>query len=168
MLQAYSPSGGSLSVPHDLCPIVEALENGRTATTIHTHFDKEGNKIFVEVSAYPLKDEKGDIIQFVYIYRDITEMKNLEEELRSARDELEMRVEERTEELANVNKELQVEIHERKQTERHVNATNILLKLSVKKSSRREYLDSVVKLISDWSGCRCVGIRVLHIWQHTI
>lgn len=147
--------------PHDLCPIVEALENGRTATTTHTHFDKEGNKIFVEVSAYPLKDENGDIIQFVYMYRGITGMKRLEEELRITRDELEVRVKERTKELANVNEELRAEIAERSQAESRINATNALLKLSVKKSSRREYLDSVVKLISDWSGCRCVGIRVL-------
>ncbi|HYA11402.1 MAG TPA: PAS domain-containing protein [Thermodesulfovibrionales bacterium] len=99
--------------PHDLCPIVEALENGRTATTIHTHFDKEGNKIFVEVSAYPLKDEKGNIIQFVYIYRDITDMKRLEEELRISRDELEIRVEERTEELAKYQYHLEELVEER-------------------------------------------------------
>jgi PAS domain S-box-containing protein len=76
---------------HDLCPIVEALKNGRAATTTHTHFDKEGNKIFVEVSAYPMKDERGEILQFVYIYRDITEIKRAEDLLRHALEESQQR-----------------------------------------------------------------------------
>lgn len=38
--------------------------------------------------------------------------------------------------------------------------TGSLLELFARKSSRKEYLDSVVQLIRDWSGCCCVGIRV--------
>lgn len=38
--------------------------------------------------------------------------------------------------------------------------TNSLLELLARKTSRKEYLDSVVKIIRDWSGCKCVGIRV--------
>jgi PAS domain S-box-containing protein len=71
-------------LPYDLCPIPEAEKTGKTAATTHTHFDKEGNKIFVQVSAYPVKDDKGDVIQFVYMYRDITEIKRIEESLRDA------------------------------------------------------------------------------------
>ena len=36
-----------------------------------------------------------------------------------------------------------------------------LLRLFVQKLSRKEYLDSVTKEIADWTGCRCVGIRIL-------
>jgi PAS domain S-box-containing protein len=53
-------------------------------------------------------------------------------------------------------------ITQRKETERQINATNALLSLFSKKSLRKEYLDSVVDLIQSWSGCRCVGIRVLN------
>lgn len=35
-----------------------------------------------------------------------------------------------------------------------------LHELFTKKSSRKDYLDSVVKLLAGWSGCRCVGIRL--------
>ncbi len=37
-----------------------------------------------------------------------------------------------------------------------------LLEQFVTKSSRKEYLDSVVKILRDWSGCRCVGIRLIN------
>jgi PAS domain S-box-containing protein len=57
-------------LPYDLCPISDAEKTCKTVTTIHTHFDKEGNKIFVQVSAYPIKDDKGNIIQFVCMYKD--------------------------------------------------------------------------------------------------
>lgn len=42
-----------------------------------------------------------------------------------------------------------------------VEAMNRLLRLFAGTSSRREYLDSVVELVHQWSGCRCVGLRVL-------
>jgi PAS domain S-box-containing protein len=54
------------------------------------------------------------------------------------------------------------DITQRKETEKRINATNTLLSLFSEKSLRREYLGSVVDLIQSWSGCRCVGIRVLN------
>jgi PAS domain S-box-containing protein len=54
------------------------------------------------------------------------------------------------------------DITQRKETERQINATNVLLSLFSKKSLRKEYLNSVIDLIQSWSGCRCVGIRVLN------
>ncbi len=87
--------------------------------------------------------------------------KHAEEELRKAHDELEIRVKERTKEIERVNEELQAEVSERTQAEGHISATNELLKLFVNKTSRKEYLDSVVELIRNWSGCHYVGIRVL-------
>jgi PAS domain S-box-containing protein len=108
--------------PDDICPISDSLRTGETITTTHTHYDKDGNKIFVEVSAHPMRNTNGEIVQFGYFLRDLTEPK---------------------------------------QNERRINATNALLQLYIKKSSRKEYLDSVVDLICNWSSCCCVGIRVL-------
>jgi len=53
------------------------------------------------------------------------------------------------------------DITEQKEAENRIQSTNALLSLFSKKSVRKEYLDSVVDLIQSWSGCRCVGIRVL-------
>jgi len=73
-------------LPHDLCPISESEKIGSTVTTTHTHFDKYGGQIFVEVSAYPVKDKEGEITQFVCMYRDITDMKRVEEALQKSLD----------------------------------------------------------------------------------
>ena len=58
------------------------------------------------------------------------------------------------------------EITERKQTEDRLHTTNILLSLFSRTSKRKDYLDSVVNLIQQWSKCRCVGIRVLNQGEH--
>lgn len=52
------------------------------------------------------------------------------------------------------------DVTEQKRAERRQKVTNSLLELYAKKSTRKEYLDSAVKVISEWSGCSRVGIRV--------
>ncbi|OGW29529.1 MAG: hypothetical protein A2X56_12895 [Nitrospirae bacterium GWC2_57_13] len=52
------------------------------------------------------------------------------------------------------------DIMARKETENVLNATNALLREFAKQSLRKEYLDAVVDIIGDWSGCRYVGIRI--------
>jgi len=68
--------------PHDACPIHEVLATGKAVSVTHTHFDKEGNKFYAEVSAYPVKNEKGEVIQFIHVARDITERIKSEEEIK--------------------------------------------------------------------------------------
>jgi len=53
------------------------------------------------------------------------------------------------------------DITDRIESERRIYTTNVLLGLFSKKGGRREYLEAVAGWIQDWSGCRCVGIRVL-------
>jgi PAS domain S-box-containing protein len=57
--------------------------------------------------------------------------------------------------------EMGFDITERKEIQKHLEATNELLNLFVKMTSRKEYLNSALKLIQNWSGCQCAGIRVL-------
>ncbi len=79
-----------------------------------------------------------------------------------SRDELEMRVQERTVELIETNKQLEAEVHNREKVEEIVRARNQLLKAMANAVSRQEYLDVVVRQIQEWSACRCVGIRLLN------
>ncbi|MCL5109259.1 MAG: PAS domain-containing protein [Chloroflexi bacterium] len=43
----------------------------------------------------------------------------------------------------------------------HGRVVNELLRLGVRSTSRKEYLEAVVALLRDWAGCHCVGARVL-------
>ena len=66
--------------PDDPCPVCELLETGEPRTEVHEHVDKSGTKMIVEVSAYPVKDEAGEIVRFVHIAKDITERSKLAQE----------------------------------------------------------------------------------------
>jgi PAS domain S-box-containing protein len=52
------------------------------------------------------------------------------------------------------------DITERKTAEDKQLVTNSLLALFAQKTSRKNYLDSTVEVIRDWSGCEFVGIRI--------
>jgi PAS domain S-box-containing protein len=78
--------------------------------------------------------------RFGVVFTDITERKRAEEELRSVREDLERLVRERTADI------------------RH---TNRLLQLYTVRSSKKEYLDEVAKLLQEWTGCEALGIRAL-------
>lgn len=93
--------------------------------------------------------------------QDITERKIAEAALQRAHDELEIKVNYRTQELIMANKRLIAEISKRKETEGHIKARNIMLKLLNQAPSRKEYAIGAVKLLRAWSNCRCVGIRLL-------
>jgi PAS domain S-box-containing protein len=58
------------------------------------------------------------------------------------------------------------DLTKRKQAEKHINGIRALLELFATVPSRPAYLDAVVKLLQDWCGCRCVGIRLLDDRDH--
>ena len=74
------------------------------------HRRSDGSTATFDFSLKPVFDEEGRVVLIIPEGRDITSRKRAEEELRKARDELEIRVQERTQELARTNEELRAEI----------------------------------------------------------
>jgi PAS domain S-box-containing protein len=66
------------------CAVRRTFETGEPHTAVHTHYDKEGNSVYIEVKSFPLKNSRGEIISAIEIHNDITEKKKLEEQLRHA------------------------------------------------------------------------------------
>ena len=73
------------------------------------------------VSAAPVRDGSGNIMGSVSVVRDINELKQAEQALRRAHDELEQRVKERTAELHLMVEQLQKEVGERLEAEKALN-----------------------------------------------
>ena len=97
----------------DFCHIREVIETGKTVIA-----EKPNSRIgHLEAHAYPLFDDSGSVALVVEKAINVTEREQTEERLRRARDELEIRVAERTVELAEMVDKLQKEIMERERTE---------------------------------------------------
>lgn len=109
-LRCHECVHGSPAAP-EICPHELTLRDGREH--IAEVYEKHLGGHFL-ISTTPLRDEHGAILGTVHVARDITRQKQMEEELRKSRDELEARVEERTADLAMaierlelINRELQ-------------------------------------------------------------
>src|ERR671933_1551720 len=77
----------------------------------------------------PVKNEQGEIVGGMTSIQDITSHKQAEEELRQLKDELEVRVQQRTAELIQANEQLQQEIAVRKAAEMGLYESQVSLKL---------------------------------------
>jgi PAS domain S-box-containing protein len=70
-----SARGTPCRPPGDGCPIERTQRTGRLVRVRRTHFDRDGNGAFVEVWGYPIRDEKGEILRYVHVSRDLTYLK---------------------------------------------------------------------------------------------
>lgn len=69
--------------------------------------DPDGRRIWLSTTKVATRDSGGKIVGLVGISRDVTERKEFEEALQKAKDELELRVQERTADLKEANDRLQ-------------------------------------------------------------
>jgi PAS domain S-box-containing protein len=110
------------SQPPEFCPHVLTCKDGQQHIA-EVHEPLLGGDFLV--STTPLCDPQGQLIGAVHVARDITERKQMVEDLKRSRDDLEQKVQERTadlwhikEELEVMNEELMVEIDEHEKTEK--------------------------------------------------
>ena len=68
------------------CPMAEMRQHKKTIMTEHIHYDQDGNARNVEVHAYPIVDDTGQVVQMIEYTLDITKRKQAEEELRNAKE----------------------------------------------------------------------------------
>lgn len=81
---------------------------------------RNGARVWISWTNKAIRDNNGRIIEILCVGNDITALKKAETALIKARDELEIRVLERTEELKKLNEKLLFEISERKLTEKEL------------------------------------------------
>jgi PAS domain S-box-containing protein len=78
---------------------------------------RKGEKRIGLIRAQALKDESGEVVADLVMISDITEQKKAEQELKTAHDEMENRVKDRTRELSEANTKLKHEMAERMKVE---------------------------------------------------
>lgn len=64
------------------CPLQLIKATKKPVTLEHIHFDREGNRRYVEVHGYPIFDREGNVAQMLEYSLDITARKKMEQELR--------------------------------------------------------------------------------------
>ncbi len=80
---AVEPHGRSGCSPYvaNGCPARETFRTGNLQTTLRTYLDCSGRERYVEIYCSPLHDKSGEIFQVIEVRRDITERKQLEDQL---------------------------------------------------------------------------------------
>jgi PAS domain S-box-containing protein len=116
-LECHEAIHGS-SIPPSFCPHTLSLDDGKTH---HAELHEETLGGDFLISTTPLLDQSGELIGTVHMARDISDRKRVEEALRKAHDELEIRVTERTADLASLVEVLQQEVMERIKAEEALN-----------------------------------------------
>jgi PAS domain S-box-containing protein len=64
---------------NETCPLETSASTGKMCRVEHAHADHEGNRLHVEITAYPLKSPNGQVQRIIHLARDVTERKLAEE-----------------------------------------------------------------------------------------
>ena len=111
---------GEKTDPKTVAAIRDALAAQQPFEGEIYHYRKDGTGHWFSLSISPIEDENGVFQGFISIKMDIGDRKAMEEELRRAHDEMELRVIARTLEYGAANEALQLEVNERKRAEREL------------------------------------------------
>jgi PAS domain S-box-containing protein len=133
------PASLALSRWADLVERYQDVEEASTELVI----DEGETKRYFDLNLLPLRDRDNRLMGRLIVIHDITTLKQAEEALRNARNELEQKVEERTRELEQANRDLVQEMTERKRAEEEIRKLNVELEHRVRE--RTEQLNATNK-----------------------
>lgn len=123
-----------------------------------TALRRSGQEFPVELSLAGWRTGEG--VFFTSILRDITRRKEAEEALRSARDNLELMVAERTADLKTTVEELQGEARDRIRAERTLQISHDFLEIGFRHKQVKPLLDEFIEQVRAVSGCAAAGVRL--------
>lgn len=63
----------SSAFPSVKCPMLETIRSGENTHVIHDHPGPDGKQVYCNLTAYPIKNDKGEITQVIEFWRDITD-----------------------------------------------------------------------------------------------
>ena len=98
---------GPESIQDDIDDLIASLKAREPHQAEMLTYRRNGEAHWVEAQHTPLFAENGDFLGFVIVHRDISERKALQLELIASRDDLAVRVEERTQTIVNQSLELE-------------------------------------------------------------
>jgi PAS domain-containing protein len=135
-------------------PLARTMLKGEWVRDEEIHFVRgDGSPGVMLASSSPVVDHQGRLTAGVLTFHDITERKVMEDELRAARDELELRVRERTSALSAANRELHDREEEARRQAEHAQA---LAAVAARLSASLD-LDGVLRTVCEETA------RVLHV-----
>ncbi len=114
------------------CCKSKLLTDAYEATDFFPMLGNEGK--WLHFTSVTIRDSNGDIMGAVETIEDITESKRAEDALRTSKEELEIKVVERTEGLRNANEQLQSELAERKRFEKSLQDSEERLRMTLEAS----------------------------------
>ena len=112
----YLPDGKT-PMRKENVPLFRALQGESVMNDEMMIIPSSGEPKTLLASGQLIRDKEGGTVGAVVAMHDITDRKKAEDALRKAKEELELRVAERTAELRNTNEQLQFELAERRRTE---------------------------------------------------
>lgn len=119
------------------------------------HLRKNGSQFFASGVQTPLYDEHGKHTGYAKIARDLTERIEFQDELQDAKDNLEVKVTQRTKQLSESNESLRLEVKERTQSEKLRVA---LLRKIVK--TQEDERKRIAREIHDHIGQQMTGLKL--------
>ncbi|MEJ2587778.1 MAG: ATP-binding protein [Deltaproteobacteria bacterium] len=91
----------------DEWPLARTIATGEVVDQEEIQIERgDGSRRWIFVNSMPIRDKKGCVVSGVVTFLDITERKRMEKSLEESRDELEVRVRERTAELERLTVQL--------------------------------------------------------------